>query len=74
MTNCRGCKHYRPGAVVDNGHPTCAAFPDGIPLDIWFAQRDHFSPIEGDHGIQFQSWLDTDQDTPVTDFIRAISQ
>lgn len=45
-TCCR-CKHHHFLTK------TCAAFPDGIPAAIWNAADGHRSPVDGDHGIQF---------------------
>jgi len=52
---CDRCKHYN----VDNSLPMkggqkCAAFPDGIPDEIWLGKNDHTKPYPGDHGIQFE--------------------
>ena len=32
----------------------CAAFPNGIPIEIAFGGNDHTSPYEGDNGIQYE--------------------
>jgi hypothetical protein len=33
---------------------TCAAFPDGIPDEIYSGRDKHTSPFPGDHGIRFE--------------------
>jgi 2'-5' RNA ligase len=35
--------------------PFCAAFPDGIPADIWGNEFDHRQPHDGDHGLRWES-------------------
>ena len=32
---------------------TCAAFPDGIPEEIWSGSNTHEARYEGDHGLQY---------------------
>jgi hypothetical protein len=36
-------------------HPSawCAAFPAGIPEQVYFNELDHRQPVDGDHGIRF---------------------
>lgn len=49
---CFYCKHLvrnAPWAEL----PKCAAFPDGIPAEIYFEHGDHRQSRDGDHGIQF---------------------
>lgn len=45
--HCFQCRHY-------TGKRRCAAFPDGIPDDIWWDSVDHRKPHQGDHGIRFE--------------------
>lgn len=47
---CCSCKHW-------NGTPRvrrCAAFPSGIPAEIWKAEAGHREPYPGDQGIQYE--------------------
>jgi hypothetical protein len=50
---CVGCKHLNPAQEWGNGK--CAAFPDGIPDEIWVKGFDHTKPYPGDHGIRFEA-------------------
>ena len=43
--SCNTCAHFSIGT----GMPTCAAFPNGIPLDLF----NHVRPYPGDHGIRY---------------------
>lgn len=57
MPQCLACKHWfspldREG---DDETQTCAAFPDGIPDDIWWNRADHRQPYDGDNGIQWEA-------------------
>lgn len=45
---CWDCRHLQYLSK------TCAAFPAGIPLEVWQAYRAHRSPIIGDNGIQYE--------------------
>lgn len=45
---CDLCLHLRPPR-------SCAAFPDGIPIDVMVGNIDHTKPVLGDHGIRFRS-------------------
>lgn len=57
----RGCKHFEGVKWGDGGEETerlvCAAFPDGIPVEIAYGNNDHTEPFEGDNGIQFEPGL-----------------
>lgn len=52
---CLTCRHFR--SPLD-GAPerTCAAFPKGIPYDIWWNQADHRKPAKGDNGVRWESF------------------
>jgi hypothetical protein len=48
---CSFCRH-----LISPGCPlrTCAAFPDGIPAEIWDGTNHHTEAVAGDHGLRFQ--------------------
>jgi hypothetical protein len=47
---CTACAHLDREA----DSPTCEAFPEGIPTEIWTNQHDHHEPYPGDQGIRFE--------------------
>lgn len=66
MTPCLRCAHIRKEGT---GIPGCAAFPDGIPVDIFYGQRDHDQPVEGDNGITFRHEDDEPGSSVITDYL-----
>jgi hypothetical protein len=52
------CVHLHPKTKRDGKPSTCAAFPEGIPLEIMRGDVRHDKPIEGDHGIQYEKRSD----------------
>jgi len=44
------CAHRKKGA----DKLSCAAFPEGIPEDIYMNRADHRKPYPGDGGITFE--------------------
>jgi len=51
--SCGGCKHLDLHTAFDEPYK-CAAFPDGIPDEIWLGENDHRNPYPGDHGLQYE--------------------
>lgn len=47
---CVLCKHYREGPVTG----TCAAFPDGIPMEVYWTKVDHRLPYPGNNGVRLE--------------------
>lgn len=61
---CAYCEHltHEP-ALVDGGpSSTCAAFPDGIPLNVFAGRVDHRIPL-GDEAVTFTARPDVDAET-----------
>lgn len=50
---CNLCKYFSVEGSVNSGTPVCAAFPEGIPEEIWRGDNNHTKPYPGDHGIKF---------------------
>lgn len=61
LSQCGTCARFRsalgePGTTpTPDARPTCAAFPSGIPRQVFGNQVDHRQPVEGDGGIRWQS-------------------
>jgi hypothetical protein len=53
---CSGCRHLKEMYKTRR----CAAFPNGIPPEIWLGQNDHRQPYPGDQGIQFAPMTEAD--------------
>ena len=47
---CDLCNRLRSGEP----NPTCDAFPEGIPVDLWNFSVSHQKPYVGDRGKQFE--------------------
>ncbi len=47
--NCATCKRARL-----TGFPTCDAFLDGIPYQVYSVNAAHLFPVEGDNGIRYE--------------------
>lgn len=48
---CFFCRHYDRSVKESDKH-SCAAFPEGIPHEIWSGANDHSQSFIGDNGIQ----------------------
>jgi hypothetical protein len=52
MPICLVCRHYdrtAPGPGI-----RCAAFPNGVPDEIFTSEADHRMPFDGDGGVRFE--------------------
>ena len=54
-SQCLCCRHFVSGIRSPDGEPRCAAFPDGIPHEVFFTTVDHRKPYPGDNGIRWES-------------------
>ena len=60
LSQCATCARFRTPYDVPAGpgrpkKPFCAAFPAGMPKAIFRNGLDHRHPIDGDHGLQWES-------------------
>lgn len=56
---CSFCRHLI-SSVPSQRQALCAAFPDGIPDEIWMGENKHQEAYPGDHGIRFAPRPDAD--------------
>ena len=47
---CEECKHF----CYEKDYPTCEAFPEGIPIEIFSEEVNHTTSYKGDKGIHFE--------------------
>jgi hypothetical protein len=56
---CDTCIRFRSPFSPENVErvtgPFCAAFPAGIPAAVFRNAVDHRQPVEGDHGVRWES-------------------
>lgn len=59
QSQCGTCARFRSPFSMPRGErppgPFCAAFPDGIPNQVFWNGLDHRQPIDGDHGLRWES-------------------
>lgn len=57
MSQCGACAHLRgpfsPENTTGMTGPFCAAFPAGIPGEVFTNSLDHRQPITGDNGVRW---------------------
>lgn len=58
-SQCDTCTRYRTAFDRPDGDFSgpvfCAAFPDGIPARVFDNSLDHRQPVDGDHGLRWES-------------------
>lgn len=64
---CFECVHFRGR---DESGPTCGAFPDGIPREIYFGGVDHRRPYPGDGGVRWEPAAGVTGYPPVLEVVR----
>lgn len=64
VSQCLFCVHLhghladeRADGHLREGKPSCAAYPCGIPMAIWYNKHNHRKSYEGDKGVVFQADL-----------------
>lgn len=57
MPICYNCKHFHSKDLKRNA---CDAFPQSIPLPIFYGDVIHVTPYENDNNIQFEPTVDKD--------------
>lgn len=57
QSQCGACARYRSPFSPENTDgldgPFCAAFPGGIPDQVFNNEVDHRQPVVGDHGLRW---------------------
>lgn len=57
QSQCGACDRYRSPFSAENtaglDEPFCAAFPAGIPAEVYDNDLDHRQPIAGDHDLRW---------------------
>jgi len=58
-SQCGACARFRSPFSMEpfRDGPFCAAFPDGIPDQIYRNEVDHRQPVTSDHGLR---WISRD--------------
>jgi hypothetical protein len=67
---CLSCKHFQRDDIESRSEGTgrCAAYPEKIPVKFYSSEADHFDPVDGDNGIQFE--MDPDMKDVSEEFIQ----